>query len=95
MVGGFKGREEVVGEFSGGVWVWWWGGEGREGDVMEMDVGGGVGVPSLGPELGLAVVGGGADVVYGESAGGEEVREVEELVKVALCWERNYYHCNR
>lgn len=95
MVDGFKGWEEVLGEFSGGVWVRWWGGKGREREVMEMDVGVGAGVPSLGPELGLAVVVGGADVVYGESAGGEEAREVEELVQVALCWERDYYHCNR
>lgn len=95
MVGGLEGGEEVDGEFDGGARVWWRGGEGREREVMEMNVGSGVRVPSLGPELGLAVVGGGAHEVDGEAAGGKEAREVEELVEVALCREGDYHHCNR
>lgn len=80
LEGGVKGRLEVGRELDGGVWVRGWGGEGREGEIMEVDGGDGVRIPPLHADLGLAVVGGGAYKVDGEAAGGEEAREVEELV---------------
>lgn len=80
LEGGVKGRLEVGRELDGGVWVRGWGGEGREGEIMEVDGGDGVRIPPLHADLGLAVVGGGAYKVDGEAAGGEEAGEVEELV---------------
>lgn len=39
----------------------------------------------MNPELCLAVVGGGADIVNGYIIGGDEAAELEELVEVTLC----------
>lgn len=58
-----------------------------EGEVVELDIFDGGGIPALEPGSGLAVVGGGASEVDGEAAGGEVEREVEELIEVALGWE--------
>ncbi|KAI6696811.1 hypothetical protein NL676_016930 [Syzygium grande] len=46
----------------------------------------------VGAELGLVVVGGGADVVDGDAVGGDEVGELEELVEVALRRKRHHDH---
>lgn len=48
----------------------------------------------MGSELGLAVVSGGTNVVDGDIVGGDEAREVEELVEVALGWQGHHdnYH---
>lgn len=43
-------------------------------------------------DLGLVVVGGGADVVDGDAVGGDEVGELKELVEVDLCRERHHDH---
>lgn len=63
-------------------------------ETVEMDlVFGGVEVPAVEAELGLADVGGGADEVDGEVvAEAEEAGEVEELVQVALRRERDHHH---
>lgn len=53
---------------------------GRDREVVEVNGGDGVGVPSLDPELGLAAVGGGADEVDWDVVGGDKAGEVEELV---------------
>lgn len=45
--------------------------------------------------LGLAVVDGGADVVDGQlPVGGYEARELQHLVEVPLCGQRNCNHSN-
>lgn len=38
---GFEDRLKVVWEFDFGIRVWWWGGEGREREVMKVDIGNG------------------------------------------------------
>lgn len=48
--------------------------------------------PPVEAELGLADVGGGADVVDGDVVGGDEAGEVEELVEVALRRQRHHHH---
>lgn len=53
-------------------------------EFMEVDVGGGMRVPTVHAKLGLAVVGGGGDVVDRYVVGGDEAGEVEELVEMAL-----------
>ena len=60
--------------------------------MVEVDIGEGEWVPSVEAEAGLADVGGGADVVDGEVVGREEAGEVEELIEMALCWERYQYY---
>lgn len=64
MGGGGEGREELGGKFVGGVGVGVGVVEGRYGELVEVD-GGGV-VRAVEAELGLAEVGGGADVVDGD-----------------------------
>lgn len=51
---------------------------------MEMEVVKFQWIPTVGAELGLAVVGGGADVVDGDVASRDEAKEVKELVEMAL-----------
>lgn len=55
---GFEDGLEVVGEFDFRIRVWWWGGEGREREVMKVDIGNAKRLPSVYTYLGLAVVGG-------------------------------------
>lgn len=61
---------------------------------MEMNVMNGVWVPTLDSELGLAVVDGGADEVDRHVVGGDKAGEVEELVEMALCWQRHHDYLN-
>ncbi|KAJ0521252.1 hypothetical protein HanRHA438_Chr10g0446881 [Helianthus annuus] len=49
-------------------------------------------VPSVETDADLAVVGGSGDEVDGDVVGGDEAREVEELVEMALCEERYHHH---
>lgn len=80
------------GEFSGGVWVGRGSEKWRGWEFVEVDVGDREWVPALDARLGLAAVGGGADVVDRDVVGGDETGEVEELVEMALCWK--WYHNN-
>lgn len=68
----------------GGMGVGWRRGEGRDGKIVEIDGGDGMGVPSLDSELGLTAVSGGADEVNREVVGGDKAGEVEELIEVAV-----------
>ena len=61
---------------------------------MEMEVGECRWIPSMDAELGLAVVGGGTDVVDGDVASRDEAGEVEELIEMTLCrqWHHDDHH---
>lgn len=82
------------GEFNRGIRVGRRRGKERGGKVMEMDVSGGDGVPTVDTELRLAVVGGRGNVVDGDVVGGDEAGELEELVEMALCWKWHHHHHN-
>lgn len=86
MCGGAHGWDDLRRELGGGVRVGRRVGESRGGEFVEVEGGGGCGVPAVDAELGLADVGGGADEVDGEVVGGDEAGEVEELVEMALSW---------
>lgn len=93
--GGLEGRHELGGKLGGGVWVRGRRGEGRDLQAVEMEeaVGGLRGrVPAVESELGLVDVGGGRDVVDGDAVGSDEAGQVEELVEVALCRQRDHDH---
>ncbi|KAJ0911740.1 hypothetical protein HanRHA438_Chr06g0266521 [Helianthus annuus] len=60
--------------------------------LVEMDVGNGERVPTMDPKLGLARMTGGAYEVDGEVVGGDEAREVDELVEMALCYKRHHHN---
>lgn len=64
----------------------------RGSKLMEVDVGGGKRLPTVNPALGLAVVGGGADIVDRYIVRRYETGEVEELVEVALHGQRHQHH---
>lgn len=57
---------------------------------MKINMGIGLGVPALNSSPGLAVVDGSADVVDRNIVGGDEAAEMEELVEMALCRERDH-----
>lgn len=66
----------MSGEFKGGIRI-------RRGvgkiccwEFMEMNIGFGKRIPAMDTKLGLAVMGGGADVVDGDVVGGDEAGEV-------------------
>lgn len=90
---GVEGRLQVGGEFDGvvrvRVRVRVWG----KGEVVEMEVGGYGGEACAGEAVaGLAVVGGGADVVDVDAAAGDLGGEVEDGVEVSLRGERDHYY---
>lgn len=87
---GSKRRDEVGGKLGFRRGVGWKRGNRRDHEVVEMEVGELRRIPTMDAELGLAVVGGGADVMDGDVAGGDEAGEVEELVEMPLC--RQGYH---
>lgn len=57
---------------------------------MELDGGDWMGIVVAGAEL--AGVGGGVDEVDGDVVGGYKAGEVEELVEMALSYERHHHH---
>lgn len=80
------------GEFGLGIGVGWRGEKGRNIEVVNVNVGKGVWIPTLSSNHGLAVVCGRADEVERDVVIEDEAREVEELVQVALCRERDHHH---
>lgn len=92
MYGRRKRWKELRGEFLGLIGIRWWVVERSWWEFLEMDVSYCGRVPAVDPELGLADVGGGADVVDGDAGGGYEAGEVEKLVEVALRRQRHHHH---
>lgn len=80
------------GEFGWGIGVWGRGEKRRNIEVVNVNVGKGVWIPTLRSNHGLAVVCGRADEVERDVVSQDEAREVEELVQVALCRERDHHH---
>ncbi|KAI3694531.1 hypothetical protein L1987_77498 [Smallanthus sonchifolius] len=89
---GFERQHEVVREAYGGVGVGCMVRERGDRELVEVDVGGRERVPTVDAKLGLAGVSGGADEVDGEVVGGDEAGEVDELVEMALCYERHHHY---
>lgn len=61
---------------------------------MELKVWEGDWIPSVEAAPDLAVVGDGADEVNGDVVGANKMTEMEELIQMSLCWERNDHHHN-
>lgn len=79
------------GEFGRGIGVWGRGEKGRDVEVVNVNVGERFWIPTLSTNHGLTVVCGRADEVEREVVSQDEAREVEELVEVALCRERDHH----
>ena len=83
----------MYGKSGRGIWVRVWREKRRGRELVEVYFGLFKAVRVDEPELGLVDVGGGAGVVDGDVAGGDDAREVEELVEMALAWKRHHdYH---
>lgn len=91
---GSKRRDEVGGEpgLRRGIGRRTW--NRRDGEAVEMEVGELRWIPSMDAELGLAIMGGGTDVVDGDVAGRDKAGEVEELIEMTLCrqWHHDDHH---
>lgn len=89
-----ESRLQMRRELDFGIWIGRRATKRRDLNIMEMDIRGGVRIPTVHALLGLTIVGGGADIADRDVIGEDEPGKLEELVEMALCWKGHHDYNN-